>query len=85
MSKLLQSLRKIAGGSKIAHLVAHAPDAMAAAVFGLACPCSIEGTPPFAARPAARDFDPRGGHRAPVSLPLTATPYGISEGEGVKK
>lgn len=92
MSNVLKALAKIARGSKMVHLVAPfaarldgAPDAVAATVLGLSAPVSIEGTPPFAASTAPGDFDPRGGIRAPFSLPLSATPFTIFETEGSKK
>lgn len=78
MGKALKSLRKTAWGHKIVDLVAPlmaAPDAVGATVLALACPGGIEGTPPFAAAPAPRPADPRGGLAAPISLPLPVTPF----------
>lgn len=84
----MKSLAKMVWGNQSADLVtplADAPARLAATVLAMARPAMIEGTPPFAARPAAAGLDPRGGHRAPLSLPLPATPYGFFEPLGGEK
>lgn len=62
-----------------------APDALGAVVYALSAPARIEGHPPFAPADRAAGRDPRGGHAAPLSLPLLATPFSISQGHEVQK
>lgn len=88
MTKMLKTLAKMAWGTQIADLVAplrDAPARLGGMVFALACPASIEGHPPFPAQPVARPATPRGGHAAPLSLPLPVTPCSLSEGNGGAK
>jgi hypothetical protein len=84
----LKSLGKLMVAPQMAHLVrealAAAPMAFGAAVYALSAPCRLDPTPPL--RPAERtgNRDPRGGLAAPLSLPLVATPFSISETDEVQ-
>ena len=74
MTKPLKTQGKNAWGYKIANLCApqhRAPQNRA--------------TPPFPAWPAPPRLDPPGGGRAPLSLPLLATPFMNLGHLGVKK
>lgn len=74
MTKPLKKLGKTVQGHMIANLAA--PQRR---------PAQIGATPPFAARLDPRAFDPRGALPAPLSLPLSATPFTILGDLGVKK
>lgn len=74
MTNALKTQGKNGQGCKIANLAA--PHRR---------PAQIGATPPFAAQPTPALFDPRGGHPAPLSLPLSVTPFMILGDFGVKK
>lgn len=74
MTNALKTKGKTVQGHKIANLAA--PQRR---------PAQIGATPPFAAQPSPAPFDPRGGLPAPLSLPLSATPFTILSDLGVKK
>lgn len=60
-----------------------APDQIGDTIAALACPASIEGTPPFAPGPIAAAATPGGAAPRPPCLPLIPTPYTLSaQGEG---
>lgn len=89
MGKALKLQGKIMVPQQMLHLLrgalADAPRAVGAAIYALSAPACLEGHPPFAPAEQTRNRDPRGGLAAPLSLPLVATPYRISEGHEVQK